>query len=161
MLRDKGKKPTEAARCVADQYNVAEATVFKDVKRHDNRLAAEVSREADAIEHLVREKAAGLVARDAFEDALREAVEMTQVCCQKRLGGPSTAKVIAVLSPDERREYFVSAIWDTQLELAYRFAERAKELSLNPPAFNNKYPLANGPAMLFELLAESIKPNMK
>jgi len=157
-LKDAGEKPNRAAAKVAERFGVGETAIFNDAKRHEPRLAAEALREAEAIMHELRDKAAGLVNASDLDKAWQEALSLIHACVERRLTSEALVKALVGATEAEAREYLSNAMDDARLELAHHFAERAHEL---PRLTDGDIPYANAARLVFERFAERLKPKLK
>lgn len=114
-----GMKPTQAARAVVNNWKgVSESTVFKDVKRHQERLIDEIERGTDDIycraAQMFMEQYPG--AADPLLEVYREMFDRLAIAVEK-LGNPIAAEHVRSLEPHFAMihvgEFFLSMIPDS------------------------------------------------
>jgi hypothetical protein len=153
-----GEKPNRAAARVAEKHGVGVEAIFNSVRRHEPRLAAEEWRRAEIIMQDLRDKAAGFVVAGDVENAFHEAQNLICACLEQRLNNKVLQKALAGMGEAEAREHLSGVIRDARLEIAHRLADRAEEM---PQTVDGRVPYSNGAKLVFERLAEALKPNLK
>jgi hypothetical protein len=154
-----GARPTKAADNAGAKFNVNNVTIFKDIVRHRRRLTIELLSEIDVIKLKYIEECAELVDTAVVIKAWGDAYDMIAECLRTRLRNSALAKELIDLESEEGiGERLAGIIVDVQMELTYRFTERAKELSQEP--VSDDRPIATA-AIIFEILAKALKPTLK
>jgi len=158
-LKEKGLRPAAAAAEVASKYGVDVTTIFSDASRHDSRLAEIITAQCLKVEVELRQRAANLVSRSEADAAFAEVKGLIAECMDRRLSKQALARELGGIgTAEEVQKRLSQVITDFRMEIHFRLTERANELDKSPPALAcGKYPLANGAALVFRVMAEGLK----